>query len=288
MANNVAFDGYSAGLAQEQWKIEVANWFSITLAGLQISTVEAGTGPSANAVQLLGMENVLNQTDTKEMNATAWVCDHILLRDSSGRYTTFSLLGITLTFLIGFMIVLLSFTLEPCLARATWGPGRAEKIVAWRLDSALQLFRMADEGAGNRDEWASGLVSRTPVTKDAGVKIGMYEAQHDWRGYRLALVAGHRNWRTGFDVGKVSSLAKLDRAAQDQVERHRGSLYESVQSRSISQEEQPNTAQGQRGRFTFSTVMVEEGMDNESLRWKHGNFDYQHDTGHSSTVDLAF
>lgn len=72
----------------------------------------------------------------------------------SGSYTSFSVLGLTLTFCIGTLIIVLSLTVEPIfhLFQRWCGIGIYRRL-EWISNETLQLHRMAHEGIGSGGTW---------------------------------------------------------------------------------------------------------------------------------------
>jgi hypothetical protein len=99
------FHTISLPLPKDQWKTEVAYWQSISLAQLQRTIVEYGTGQIAAQPQYL----LPPSTDAEK-----WLCQNLMIRSTV--FKSFSVLALSLIILIGVAVILLSLTIEQVAA----------------------------------------------------------------------------------------------------------------------------------------------------------------------------
>ncbi|KAF2730351.1 hypothetical protein EJ04DRAFT_545814 [Polyplosphaeria fusca] len=160
--------GYSGPLPSTQWHLEAEHWFKGTLASIQDAFVAAASGQPASLAPFL---------DAPAPNATI---SQSLCRNQkivSTNYMSFNVLGVSLVFLLGSLIILCDTALEPTVSwfqrrryrahqlKTTFYPDEAHPLYAaleWSHTSTLQLQRLAHEEAG----WGtwSACDGDTPVT----------------------------------------------------------------------------------------------------------------------------
>lgn len=158
-SNSRMYGGFLGPLAENQWHIDVEKWTNITLASIQQSVVEAAGGPSdANLNQYVTKP----QSRVEKQICRNQVSENTLLLPSPNRtnartlqkilstaYTNFSVFGLTTIFIIGGVIIILSYTLEPLVA---WIQRRRNLDVyerlEWTMNETLQLQRLAHEELG--------------------------------------------------------------------------------------------------------------------------------------------
>lgn len=123
---------YSVGLPNNQWTIEVTNWFAISMAKLQQQVIDFATGPSS----------VKNDLDFVPGPPNA--CGRQKIHNRAG-YISFSMFGILIILGIGGTLILTSFILEPLVGyfrqRFNW---RDYKRIQWDRDELLELQRPRD------------------------------------------------------------------------------------------------------------------------------------------------
>jgi hypothetical protein len=153
-ANELVYELLQSPLPPTQWVIEVSNWFAVSLSRLQHAIVEFASGPTS----LPSEASVITPT------APGWpiMCKSQKVKDS-GTHQNFSILALGLIFGIGVMIIILSWTLEPCInsRRRKRNPGSHRRI-QWILDSKLLLLRMVYQYIGV-GEW-EGKARDVPTT----------------------------------------------------------------------------------------------------------------------------
>lgn len=111
----------SVPLPDYQWKLELANWESITRAHLQRLTAESQTGQIAAQPEYL----LAPATESEK-----WLCQNLMIRSST--YQSFSVLALSILVSVGTLVILLSLTIE--------------SISAW-------LFRSIGRGETGNDIW---------------------------------------------------------------------------------------------------------------------------------------
>lgn len=134
-------------LPPDQWKTEVSSWFATGLAVLQHTLRDyvdvTNMRPPMSIVEPASPveESMCHNQKTQIRNGTV----------------SFSLMGLAALFIIGGLLILLSFVLEPIVA---WiGPA---SYLNWKLDDTMQLQRMAFEARGVRWAKTDGAI---PVTE---------------------------------------------------------------------------------------------------------------------------
>ncbi|KAL3421694.1 hypothetical protein PVAG01_05850 [Phlyctema vagabunda] len=166
LASQTVFDINQVSLPVNQWQIEAANWFNISLARLQQSLVEYAAGPT----DLGETGSVLSSNDA--MDKLLCHSQKVL---NSGPFTNFSILGIAITFAVGGVLIFLGLTIDVLVSIVKSWIGKGEySRLAWVLDEKFQLQRMAFEGKG-WDEWVpESKADLIPVMKK-GQSIGKYD-----------------------------------------------------------------------------------------------------------------
>ncbi|CAJ2500265.1 Uu.00g031180.m01.CDS01 [Anthostomella pinea] len=157
-------NGNQGPLADNQWQLDVQNWYGISMAVLQKSFVNAAVGPADAALR--SFVTAPNATEEKTM------CNSQKIRSSA--YSSFSLCGLLFVFLCGGLIMAISWILEPLF---TFLEKRFKLLsqyarLEWAVNSALQMQRLAHEqlGAGS---WTRGAES-VPLT-EADAELGVLD-----------------------------------------------------------------------------------------------------------------
>ncbi|KAI9147216.1 cytochrome p450 protein [Paramyrothecium foliicola] len=152
-------------IEQNQWQLEVENWFSIALASLQLQLLGMTTAPKKDFVDLGKFS--IQPTDAGKIQ----VCQG--QRIHSTNFTSFSLFGLLLIFILGFFIILaaltietLAFYIQKAFRRRTYAS------LEWRATQKLHLQRLAHEGLGF-GEWRLGVLD-IPVTMSED-KLGVLD-----------------------------------------------------------------------------------------------------------------
>jgi hypothetical protein len=204
LANSFAAGGVSVPLPNNQWELEVKNWFQIGLNNVQRMVVNSATGPPGQFAQY-----TFNQTRSP---ALQWMCENqIIQRDD---FTNFSTLAIALIFSIGGIVILLSLFMESLVGwariRFNGDLWRQEK---WWMDGTLQLQRAAFENSGLGGVWRVGMED-IPISGKGKVFPGLGMGKVEWSGGKtgyMRLAAGGRvegSWELG---SRGESLGEIGR-----------------------------------------------------------------------------
>jgi hypothetical protein len=120
-------------LPMNQWRIEVENWFAVSLAKLQEGILEFAAGPTD--------PDTLPYVTFPQDAETAKLCYNQLVQLPSG-YSNFDFGAIIVVTVIGFTIVLMAFLFEPI---AEWWTNRndGEGLKLWREDGLFHLLKGA-------------------------------------------------------------------------------------------------------------------------------------------------
>ncbi|KAF2750359.1 hypothetical protein M011DRAFT_239586 [Sporormia fimetaria CBS 119925] len=163
--------GVQGPLPNDQWQKDVQNWAHMFLAGLQTASVDAATGPSSKDMR----ERLWLTPDTE---IGKYFCRNQKIR--SAAYTNFSILGLTLTFALGGLILLINFSLEYFSEKFLWKLWRSGHyaISEWKMNGPLQLHRLAHEQVGS-GVW-SKCGGENPVTRpsDKLVALNTEDLEH--------------------------------------------------------------------------------------------------------------
>jgi hypothetical protein len=169
-------------LPDNQWQLDVQHWHSTNLATLQASFVGAATGPSdPNLNEWLqrptnAEEKTLCQNQVRCPGT--FLKSHLVLiqfqqKILSTAYTSFSLFGLCFTFVVGGLIIIISYILDPvlsCLRKRRGHQTYAQ--LEWCTNEILQVQRLAHEELG-LGTW-SHATSSVPITK-LGELLGLLD-----------------------------------------------------------------------------------------------------------------
>ncbi|KAH8649738.1 hypothetical protein BGZ60DRAFT_534617 [Tricladium varicosporioides] len=155
----------SSPLPDAQWHIEMENLQNISMAGLQANALyHASPGAVPTNPDLNLLDFIVEDSSPSKRK----LCSNQKFRSIG--YSSFSILGISLIFLLSLTIILLNLGLPAFLGwiqekvgRTKVGPKR------WIEDDILQVQRMAFEGR-NVGPWV-GQRGGVPVTEEYGMKI---------------------------------------------------------------------------------------------------------------------
>ncbi|KAE9377576.1 hypothetical protein N431DRAFT_329544 [Stipitochalara longipes BDJ] len=136
----------SKPLPDNQWMLEVANWFAIYLAGQQQAMVEYAASPSEDhpATETIGSLTTYGDPDSV---VTKTLCHSQKIR-STGQYQNFPILRISCIIGTGGFIILISWFLESLLGLVDKKWKNGQEKVRWISDSTFQVQRMMYEGYG--------------------------------------------------------------------------------------------------------------------------------------------
>ena len=161
-ASETVFQTDNVGLPDDQWHIEMSNWFAISLAKLQQLTVDYAAGYSdlPDHVSVIPPEYKEQET----------MCANQIIRSATGTIS-FSILGVAIILVLGSILIFISLVIDTLVGflrrKLRW---KSHKSLQWILDEKLQLQRMAFEGAGH-GAWEGGAAA-VPMMRRWGEKIG--------------------------------------------------------------------------------------------------------------------
>jgi hypothetical protein len=146
-----------APLPNNQWQVELSNWFAVCLATLQQYLVEKASGPT-DVIESGG--TITKPNDIYEEA----ICRRQMIRNVAG-YQNFSTLGVAIILIVGSVLVILGLVIDTVTG---WIQKRMQKKdyerLSWISDGYLQLQRLAHEGIGC-DDWKGG-ADEVPVSKN--------------------------------------------------------------------------------------------------------------------------
>ena len=148
-------------LPANQWQIEASSWFDTGLARLQHELESYATGPT----NVVPGSRILKPSD----QVSNIMCQAQMVNDD-GSTTSFSVVGLIVTFVVGGTIVLTSWTLDTFFGglQSLLKKGEYKKL-NWLLDDKLQLQRMLLEGVGHGTwDGAMGFPTTTHKEKFGG------------------------------------------------------------------------------------------------------------------------
>ncbi|KAH7418542.1 hypothetical protein BKA64DRAFT_202525 [Cadophora sp. MPI-SDFR-AT-0126] len=140
LANDYTSGFMSNPIPSNQWELEADNWFSTGMNVIQRYVAETATGAPGKYAKYT-TDAAANDTELQ------WFCANYIMRDSA--YQSFSVLALSLIAVFGGLAILASLWLETTIGwiQTKLNRGTFHKM-CWKLDSALQLQRMAYEEAG--------------------------------------------------------------------------------------------------------------------------------------------
>ncbi|OQN99262.1 hypothetical protein B0A48_15111 [Cryoendolithus antarcticus] len=140
MASDTLLGSIQPSLPDNQYELELMNWFNISLARLQQGVVEYASGPSQ--LGTTGRVYVDNSLIERAL------CHSQKIRSPKGYYN-FSVFGVGIIVVAGLLLIILGLCLDAIVGGIKRYIGRGEySSMAWALDQELQLQRMAYEGHG--------------------------------------------------------------------------------------------------------------------------------------------
>lgn len=220
--------GYMAALPDNQWQLDVEHWWATWLAAVQASVVTTAVGTDAKLLQpytLAPISNYVQETMcNNQVGLKAGIFHAAQLTSSSflkaeltgfsaqkiltSDYTSFSLFGLYFTYILGTIIVALSYSLDAIQnCRNRRNNARGYQCLEWATNEVLQLQRAAYQGIGT-GEW-SGFTDDVPIT-GAGELMGDLPRSH-----------GNNKGSSAEDeekVGKIDSVTvQITRDSQQSV-----------------------------------------------------------------------
>ncbi|KAI1319811.1 hypothetical protein F5Y16DRAFT_417673 [Xylariaceae sp. FL0255] len=164
-------------LPDNQWQLDVTGWVYAVLASFQAVFVNAAEGPNESKY----VDYLLRPTDDEGGK----YCNLQKIRSTA--YLSFSVFGLSFTFLTGTLIVVVSFILEPIIAcffkRRKHLP---YSYIEWRMNTALQLQRLAHEEPGV-SKWKD-CIGQVPITDPETVlaNLNISDPEHPKLDYQLS------------------------------------------------------------------------------------------------------
>ncbi|KAI0454116.1 hypothetical protein F5B21DRAFT_525186 [Xylaria acuta] len=146
-------NGFQGPIAPNQWQLDVMHWQDISLTAIQQAFLGTAFGPTDP--EILRSHRSYNTTELKKL------CNSQKIRSTA--YASFSLFGLYFTLVLGFLVVLTSYLLEPV---SSWLHKRKYHQYAhleWITNATLQLQRLAHEEI--RSGTWSECTETVPVTK---------------------------------------------------------------------------------------------------------------------------
>ena len=137
-SRSTLFNGLQSFIPDNQWELELENLFKVTLASMQRSVVDQAMGPADPA-----MLPLLTRPNTTEEQK---VCANTKIRSDS--YTSISVLGLVIIFVVGGLIIVTSFAL-PIIVRRIQQRQIPYSTLEWIVNDTLQLQRLAHEAVGS-------------------------------------------------------------------------------------------------------------------------------------------
>ncbi|KAF2108812.1 hypothetical protein BDV96DRAFT_670390 [Lophiotrema nucula] len=137
LARNMLVQGVQAPLPDNQWELELEYWFKLTLADLQRTIMDQAVAPTDP-----GLRQLVIPPTIPEQKA---VCASQKIRSDS--YISFNILGLTIVFSLGGLIIIMS-ALLPLVTEKLRRRRNQYKNLEWRANGTLQLQRLAHEGIG--------------------------------------------------------------------------------------------------------------------------------------------
>lgn len=132
-------------LPDDQWVVELSSWFQVGLASIQQSVLEYATGPFD-----LGQTGVTVRPNASDELGQR-LCKSQSIRNS-GQVQSFSILGMTLIFALGGLIIIISLTMESAVGamQRRWARGGEDRRLVWERDEKLEI--LAEEGRRARHD----------------------------------------------------------------------------------------------------------------------------------------
>ncbi|KAK8093473.1 hypothetical protein PG997_000158 [Apiospora hydei] len=147
--------GVQLGVSKNQWQLDVANWWNITLAIQQAAFVSTAMGYPEVDTSLKSM--IYSPKNDEERH----LCQNQKIRHKG--YASFSLFGLLFTYIFGALVIVMSFALDPIMrCLHTRRKYRQYQYLEWRTNGALQLHRLAQDEL-RYGKW-SGCTEIVPIT----------------------------------------------------------------------------------------------------------------------------
>ncbi|KAI8630387.1 hypothetical protein F5Y19DRAFT_474166 [Xylariaceae sp. FL1651] len=149
------YGGVQYTLAENQWQLDVTNWWDIMLASVQAIFVDVAVGPNPTDNDL---ELFKKYPDNKYEQK---LCNSQKIRSKS--YASFNLFALLFIYVTAALVIIVSLVLEPGLRWLQEKRGRnGYASLEWSTNGTLQLHRLVQEELG-LTEW-SGCAYTVPTT----------------------------------------------------------------------------------------------------------------------------
>ncbi|KUI59498.1 hypothetical protein VP1G_06720 [Cytospora mali] len=191
--------GVQGPIPDNQWQLDVQNWHAISMASIQSSLVQTVTGPPDGEL----MQFFVGPNNTQEH--TMCQSQKIL----STAYVSFKVFGIAFIFIVGGLVIIFSYALEPimsCLQRR-YGKFRRYNLLEWAANDVLQLQRLAYEEAG-MGTWR-GSEKSVPVT-ESGETLGPLDLSNPKHPRLRSSTTGLSEVTRDDNNGRVKTLVTSD------------------------------------------------------------------------------
>jgi hypothetical protein len=239
-------DLISTGLPSNQWQIELQGWFETSLAGIQADVVSWPAQPTD--LGPFGSVSAPNATGDPVSKAAHALCSAQRIRNT-GAYQSFSTLGLIIVIVLGTTIIILSLTVEFCVAslrkrkrqryqrlqnkKANDDKSDKNKVnddkgddyddcgeIARIADRRFQLQRMVLVAADPEVLW-EGRMDDVPVTADPGVRFLLPRRTADEEDFRYCGAAVAENAVVELKQGSAEGGSEeVDEGSRMEMERH--------------------------------------------------------------------
>ncbi|KAI1505251.1 hypothetical protein F5X99DRAFT_430515 [Biscogniauxia marginata] len=149
-------------LPHNQWQLDVMNWWNAMLASYQALYVETVLGPG---------DATLEEIEYRPSNDQEWaICNNQKIRSTA--YASFSIFGLSFTYGVGAIIIIISVVLDPilrCLHRRR--KHKQHTYLEWRTHETFQLHRLAHEELGY-GKW-DRCTDFVPITESGDILAGL-------------------------------------------------------------------------------------------------------------------
>ncbi|PHH63863.1 hypothetical protein CDD81_5420 [Ophiocordyceps australis] len=144
-------------LEQDQWKVDMASIWNVMLSSFQASFVIGASGRQTG----LNVRELFDSYRPQE-SFIQDICNNQMILSSD--YTSFSVFFLILTYMIGLLLVVTSYAMEP-LYHLLWRRRgyKEHKFLEWATNETLQLQRVAYQGIGS-GAWR-GFTEAIPTTE---------------------------------------------------------------------------------------------------------------------------
>ncbi|KAI8710968.1 hypothetical protein NCS52_01510200 [Fusarium sp. LHS14.1] len=189
LANDVTSANHSPGLPDNHWHIELQRWFETQLAKLQAHVVEFASVPDLGPnIDITTPGMLFDSPETEAARAALDQQCGTQKIQSSGQAQNFSLLGVVLIVLLGVVLLLVEWSLEPLFERLSrHSPEKMALMEAWNADEKLELWR-AQANPDRTIQWRTSWFGVPYLdNRDVAVERPAF-ARHETDGSEIRLV----------------------------------------------------------------------------------------------------